>query len=368
MRVLVWQWGRRGAGPLVAAGMARELAALPGVETRLSLSMTAELLQLPDAPTNDVPMRTYRDRLGFLGRMMASPFLVPAVARGVAGLQADVALCAMPAPLDFVMAAALRRVGLPYAVVVHDAQLHPGDAFPMQIALQRSLLRGAGLLFSLSAHVGEQLRMQGLRPGQRVLQASLPPFVFGPPPPPVGRHGGKLRLLSFGRLLPYKGLDLLADAVSRLPRDCAVELRVVGLGPESTALDRLRALPGVTVENRWVPEAELGGLLGWADALVLTHLEASQSGVAAAAISARRWVVATRVGGLAEQLAGQEMAVMCAPEAASVAGAISSLLGRDAPARAAVEDWRDSAGVVADGLRGMLPRRAAVPDVAQRVA
>lgn len=368
MRVLVWQWGRRGAGPLVAVAMARELAGLPGVETRLSLAKTAELLQLADGPTNDVPMRTYRDRLGFVGRMLASPLLVPAVARAVAELRVDVALCAMPAPLDFVMAAALRRVGVPYAVVVHDAQLHPGDAFPMQIALQRSLLRGAGMLFTLSGHVGEQLRMQGLRPGQRVMQASLPPFVFGPPAPPVGRHGGRLRLLSFGRLLPYKGLDLLADAMAGLPVDRAVELRVVGLGPESAALDRLRAMPGVAVENRWVPEAELGELLGWADALVLTHLEASQSGVAAAAISARRWVVATRVGGLAEQLSRQEMAVMCAPEAGSVAAGIESLLGREAPALDVAENWRDSADVVATGLRQMLPEVTAAPEVAQRVA
>ena len=361
MKVLVWQWGRRGAGPLVAAAIARELGAIPGVETRLSLATAAELLALPDAPRNDVPMRTYRDRLGFLGRMLASPFLVPALARSVKALDIDVALCAMPAPLDFVMAAALRRAGVPYAVVVHDAQLHPGDAFPMQIALQRSLLRGARLLFTLSAHVGEQLRKQGLQPGQPLLQATLPPFVFGPPPPPVGRHGGKLRLLSFGRLLPYKGLDLLGEAMERVDPHQGVELRVVGLGPESPELERLRAIPGVTVENRWVPEAELGTLLGWADALVLTHREASQSGVAAAAVSARRWVIATRVGGLAEQLAGQDMAILCAPEAASIANAINSLSGREAPTPAATEDWHNSAEIVAAGLQGLLPDPKSIP-------
>ena len=58
-------------------------------------------------------------------------------------------------------------------------------------------------------------------------------------------------------------------------------------------------------------EEEVAALLGWADGLVLSHREASQSGVAAAAIAARRWVIATRVGGLAEQLGRERMAVLC---------------------------------------------------------
>ncbi len=216
MRVLVWQWGRRGAGPLVAAAMARDLARVPGVETLLSLSTGAELLQLPGAPRNDVPVETYESRVGFASRLATAPWLAASVARAVRRARAEVALCAMPAPLDLVMAAALRRAEVPYAVVVHDAERHPGDLFPLQIPLQRWLLRGAGTLFALSTHVAEQLRRRGQPAGQPLLLASLPPFVFGPPPPPVRAHGGRLRLLSFGRLLPYKGLDLLADALERL--------------------------------------------------------------------------------------------------------------------------------------------------------
>ena len=101
---------------------------------------------------------------------------------------------------------------------------------------------------------------------------------------------------------------------------------MVGSGPESEALDALRRLPGVRVENRWVPEHEVGALLAWADALVLSHTEASQSGVAAAAIAARRWVVATRVGGITEQLAGEPLARLCDPTPASLAAALRGLL------------------------------------------
>ena len=72
-------------------------------------------------------------------------------------------------------------------------------------------------------------------------------------------------MLCFGRLLAYKGLDLLAEALRLLGSRQDMEVRVVGQGPESTALATLRALPGVTVENRWVPEGEMDAL-GVADA------------------------------------------------------------------------------------------------------
>ncbi len=354
MKVLVWQWGRHGAGPLVAAAMARALSEVPGVEVVLSLSTKAELLGLPDAPHNDLPVRTYTSRLGFIGRLMGTPWMVPGLSRDIQAAGIDVALCAMPAPLDFAMAASLRRAGVPYAVVVHDAQLHPGDSYPMQIALQRNLLSGARLVFALSTHVAGQLRRNGLRPGQQLLQSSLPPFVFGPTPPPVRAHGGRLRLLSFGRLMPYKGLDLLAAAMVRLGGSAEIELRVVGAGPDSPDLVLLQSLDHVTVENRWVPEAELNDLLGWADALILTHREASQSGVAAAALAARRWVLATRVGGLAEQLRDQPNAILCDPEAASIAAAIAQLPGRVVPVPATPGDWTATATAVATGLRTLL--------------
>jgi glycosyltransferase involved in cell wall biosynthesis len=327
MRVLVWQWGRRGAGPRVAAEFARGFASVPSVEAALSLSSDAEILRGPDAPHCDLPVPTYRTALGFALRALTSPLLVPRLARRIRALAPDVALCAMPAPLDLTMAAALRRAGVPFLVVVHDADAHPGDGFPGQMALQRALVRRADGLVALSAHVAARLEAQGAIRGRPLLRAALPPLAFGPaPPPPALTHGGPLRLLSFGRLLPYKGLDLLAGALQILGPRADLTVRVVGSGPESPALAWLRGMPGVAVENRWVPEAELAALLAWSDALVLSHREASQSGVAAAAIAARRWVVATRVGGLAEQLAGEPLAILCEPTAAGVAGGVRRLL------------------------------------------
>jgi len=261
----------------------------------------------------------------------------------------------MPAPLDLLMMRALRRAGVPAIVVVHDADMHPGDGLPFQMALQRKQTREADALVALTGHVAARLREQGLtgpgadrgEGGKPLFMASLPPLVFGPPPQPPGSHGGRLRLLSFGRLLPYKGLDLLAEALRLLGPAPGMDIRIVGSGPESATLDALRALPWVSVENRWVPEEEVGSLLAWADALVLSHREASQSGVAAAAVAARRWVVATRVGGLAEQLEGEPLARLCEPEPASLAAALWGLVDDPPVTDPATRDpraaWREVA-------------------------
>jgi glycosyltransferase involved in cell wall biosynthesis len=103
------------------------------------------------------------------------------------------------------------------------------------------------------------------------------------------------------------------------------------------------------VENRWVPEGEIGALIAWADILVLPYKEASQSGVAPAAMAAGRYVVSTRVGGLVEQLGDNELATLCEPDTASLTAALRDVLAT-APARvprAAPADprlaWRDMA-------------------------
>ena len=353
MKILVWQWGRRGAGPRVALELARGLAAVPGTEIALSLSTSAELLAGANPPHNDLPIQTYSGSPGFLARLLIAPLTIAQLARRLRALRPDLALCAMPGPFDLVMAAALRRARVPFAVIVHDAEVHPGDGLPLQMTLQRALLRRAQALVALSTHVADRLVAQGAVGHRPLLRTTLPPLAFGPAPPPLA-HGGPLRLLSFGRLLPYKGLDLLADALAALGPQPNLTTRLAGQGPPSADLDRLAALPNVTVENRWIPEPDLAALLAWSDALILPYREASQSGVAAAAIAARRWVIATNVGGLAEQLANEPLARLCPPTAAGLAAALRDLLANVHIAPPSFDPhlaWQNTAARLAADLR-----------------
>ena len=321
MRLLVWQWGTRGAGPRYASELTDALRLVPGVQPVLSLAQGAEILTAGEARC-DLPVATYRSATGWAGRMASIPLAAPALARRLRRQRLDAALCAMPAPLDLLMAVALQRLGVPYAVAVHDAALHPGDILPLQAALQRLLLKRAAATVALSGHVAQQLGP--VARGRPVLRARLSPLRYGTVQRAPMQGGGPLRLLSFGRLLPYKGLDLLAAALACLPPGQA-EVRVVGTGPESAELAALRALPGVTVENRWVPEAE--------------------------------------VGGLAEQLAGYSGARLCAANAEALAEAIRSLWLHppSVPPFDAGDAWRDSVADLAGRLAAALTPRPGHP-------
>jgi glycosyltransferase involved in cell wall biosynthesis len=103
-----------------------------------------------------------------------------------------------------------------------------------------------------------------------------------------------------------------------------------------------------------VPEDEVSTLLNWADIVVLPYREASQSGIAPTALAAGRRVIATRVGGLAEQLADNPLATLCEPDAASLAAAIAHVLKMPSGMATSATDprqaWRKFAANILEGF------------------
>jgi glycosyltransferase involved in cell wall biosynthesis len=98
----------------------------------------------------------------------------------------------------------------------------------------------------------------------------------------------------------YKGVSILCDALAILDQQghppC---IKIAGRGPELDRMtDRLNEIPNVHVNNKFVPTAALIEDIRDADCVVLPYLEASQSGVVAAALSNGRFVIASRVGGI----------------------------------------------------------------------
>jgi glycosyltransferase involved in cell wall biosynthesis len=360
MRVLIWQWGRSGSGPRLATLLAEGMRSVSGTKVVLSLSTGAEILRSATPPECDLPVKTYSSLSGFILRAAGSVFAVRGMARRIRRLRPDVAICVMPGPLDLLMARALNYLRVPFIVLVHEVDCHPGDGMPFQMALQRALCRYAAAIGALSTHVGDQLRLEGLAdtPNRPLIRLRHPPVGFALPPPRPWPHQG-MRLLLFGRLRQYKGLDLLAEALTLLGPQPGLEVRIVGSGPESLATAALRLLPGVVVENRWVPEDAVGAVLAWSDALVLPYRESSQSGVAAAALASGRRILATNVGGLAEQLNGERLALLCQPTKSSLASGLRRLMEEGPvitapPRQAADAAWQELAATLCTEIEALV--------------
>lgn len=110
-------------------------------------------------------------------------------------------------------------------------------------------------------------------------------------------------LLFFGRITEYKGIDVLLDAFrivrTKVP---GARLLVVGRGDLSRYKSALINCGEVTVVNRWVDDTEVPNFFEQADVVVLPYLDASQSGVIPLAYAFGLPVVATKVGGIPEQV------------------------------------------------------------------
>lgn len=319
MKILVWHWGRRGAGPIFAVRLSAALNA------QLSLPEDATILAGANPPPCEWREPTYKTKLGYVARRLLGPLFRFRTMAQLRSLAPDFALCAMPALLDAQMLAALATLRIDYGVIVHDAVPHPGDKLSFLALNQTPLLRRAKHLFCLSTHVQEQLQDQGFgKDGQTLTRLWHPPFTFEEAIPDI-QPTMSPKLLYFGRLSSYKGLDLLADALELLGTTSTFTLRICGDGPPMPVLERFKRMTGVIVEHRWFADEELPSLLAWADAVVLPYREASQSGVAALALAAGRFVLATKVGGLPEQLANQPRARFCEPKADSIAQGLLGL-------------------------------------------
>ncbi len=209
------------------------------------------------------------------------------------------------------LAPAIRGLGVRYVTVIHDAVSHPGDPTGMVTPWLVREARFADMVVTLSRTVADRLISARKAPAGRVLPLFHPDLTFGMPPAARTREPGRpLRLLFFGRILPYKGLPLLIDAIEMLRAEgIVVELGVAGLGNIGADRRRLKAL-GAEVTNRWIEDDEIRPLLARYDAIALSHIEASQSGVAAAAFGNCMPVVGMPVGGIAEQVVDGRTGVM----------------------------------------------------------
>jgi glycosyltransferase involved in cell wall biosynthesis len=222
----------------------------------------------------------------------------------------------------------IRATGARYATIVHDAQAHPGDYRSLAVMYLLDFpMREADLVLTLSQSVAERLIATGRVAKSKLITLALPDLHPGRahiPEPPA--PGAPLKLLFFGRIMPYKGLGLFLDAVDLLrAQNIPVEIGVFGEGSLGPAAQRLAAL-GAEVVNRWLSAAEIDAVLRRYHVAVLTHTEASQSGVAAMALGAGLPIVATPVGGLKEQIShGQTGLLAHRTDAAAVADALERL-------------------------------------------
>ena len=244
------------------------------------------------------------------------------------------------APLFWFLA---RSSEVPVVAVVHNPTDHDGSWRARSIS-KMTLGRCGGFLCH-ARHVAGILESQF--PGTAVVVHPLPPESPGP----EDREAARARLglardtvavLCFGLIRPYKGVDVLLEAVARLPVGVPIVLLLAG-EPWGELAARLRArvaradLAGrVLARLEWVPEAEVPTWFAAADAAVLPYRNATGSAVAAQALGWGLPLVGSAVGGIAEVVEEGVNGLLVPPEdPEALAGALARIADENLRARLA---------------------------------
>jgi len=283
-RILFAYWGRRGALARLMLDLTKTACASPELRPLISVSRQNELFtEFAAFAPNILAVDTFTSRLGAANPArlihLRSKIRAAIHARGI-----ETVVLMMPHVWGPAIMPGVRRSGCRYALVVHDGGPHPGDP---TTALNTWMLRDAAsadCVVTLSKAVAQRLTATCEIPEQKLVSLFHPELSYGQPMAPVFPHRGQpLRLLFFGRILPYKGLPIFVEAVERLRAEgVPLEVGIFGEGDVNSVAERLQIL-GAEVVNRWIPDRDVAQIFARHDAVVLAHTEASQSGIIATA-------------------------------------------------------------------------------------
>lgn len=266
------------------------------------------------------------------GRISSSASLVAILAR-IAHFRPDVIHVQEQADPHTVRICELVRTLWPIVVTVHDPIPHSGRDGDWATRMKPFRLRGRRAADGFHVHGRYCARMlrQSLTDEGDAMRPTLATAhgeILVPEPgqlrPPVPR-----RILMFGRMEAYKGLDTLLAALPQVDSGgVAFELVLAGKGPAlADHADLLRASSGVTVKDRYLSPSEVVAEFQAASMVVTPYRNATQSGVVSAAFGNGRPVVASRVGGLVDVVEDGRNGLLVEPDdSRALAAALSRLL------------------------------------------
>lgn len=220
--------------------------------------------------------------------------------------------------------------------ICHNVLPHESSPFD-RAAARLALGRGDGFLAHSQA---DAMRLRQLFPHARLAVAAMPSFAsLGSgdvsTPLPVTLPADRPLLLFFGFVRPYKGLDVLLEALPAVLAQQPVHLLVAGEFWQDVAhyqamVNRLHLSEAVTLWNQYLPDEQLVACVRRADVVVLPYRQATQSAVVQVALGQGTPVITTNVGGLAEAIQDGRTGLVTPPDdPAALATAINRFFHED---------------------------------------
>ncbi len=251
----------------------------------------------------------------------------------------------------------------PTIISVHDPEPHSGEEDWRKKLARRLSYPGTDRFVLYSAAAKNEFARRHSLDAAAIVVARLGVYSVFREWLPEKQGVDDPTVMFFGRISPYKGLDVFYEAAvmiaKRLPH---VTFVVAGRPIEGYVLPAPPKLDGssaVQVLPRYLRSAETARLFQRASVVVCPYRDATQSGVVLTSYAFRVPVVATAVGGMPEYVVPEKTGLLVpVGDARAIAGAVCRVLSNDVFARqlregtAAAENselsWRNTAGVLLD--------------------
>ena len=300
MKIMVWHLGRKGAGPKYNFEMAMALQN-EGHEVHACISEQAENYQ--DYIKNGIKVvsfNTYNGSISALLSILRLPFIIKVFTAYIHSHNIKNIYCTMPHIWNCFISSRFAETKINYLLTIHDATQHQGEENVILNWLMNRDRRNADGIVVLTEHVKELLKNEN----KPIYVIPHPAFSFGDGKVTPKKINNKtIKLIFFGRIHPYKGLDILIDAYQSLcKKNDRFSLSIYGAGDMTPYNKEIITLPRVNVHNRWIQDSEIDLIMKNHDICVIPYRDASQSGVIPTALACGLPVVATPVAGLKEQI------------------------------------------------------------------
>lgn len=147
----------------------------------------------------------------------------------------------------------------------------------------------------------------------------------------TNKQPSKEYILFFGRISPYKGIELLLKAMLKVHESYPhINLIIAGSGKFNFDIGKYATLNYVDIRNRFIPTEELAALINASKFVVCPYTDATQSGVIMSCYALNKPVIASDVGGLSEMVKHRETGLLVTPsDVNKLTQAIIELLSND---------------------------------------
>jgi glycosyltransferase involved in cell wall biosynthesis len=208
----------------------------------------------------------------------------------------------------------------------HDANLHPGEKSLFINFLLKFMINNSKAHIVFSNHVCNQINKIVFPRKISIKKLSLPPLVNIEYEKKIkSLENNKISLLFFGRLLKYKGIELLLDSIIQIQERINIHLTIAGSGNLATYHKKIDKIHNIRIYNTWLNDNDIIKLFDTNDICILPYLESSQSGVVPVSFMTGTPIIATSVGGLKEQITNNYNGIVVEKNIKSITEAIFNI-------------------------------------------